>query len=329
MLQKRKLGRRGLEVSAIGLGCMPMSDVYGPADETESVATIHRAVELGVTLFDTANVYGMGHNEKLVGRALAGCRDEVVIATKFGIAGVNEAGAPIADGRPEYVHECCEASLRRLGSDHIDLYYQHRVDQTVPIEDTVGAMAELVAQGKVRYLGLSEASAATIRRADAVHPISALQSEWSLFERELEIEIVPACRQLGVGIVPFSPLGRGFLTGEVRRFDDFSEHDVRRRNTRYMGENFDRNLELVDRVRDLARKKGCTPGQLAIAWLLHKGDDVVPIPGTKRRKWLEENVAAADVALSPEETAELDGALPIGVVSGPRYADMSHIDRSA
>jgi len=307
---------------------MPMSDSYGPADATESIATIHRAVDLGVTLFDTANVYGIGHNEELLGRALAGRRSEVVIATKFGIVGRNESGAPLADGRPAYVHECCEASLRRLGVDHIDLYYQHRVDQTVPIEDTVGAMAELVAQGKVRYLGLSEASAATIRRANAVHPITALQSEWSLFERGLEESVVPACRELGVGLVPFSPLGRGFLTGQIRTFDDFPENDFRRSNPRYMGENFDRNLALVDRVRDLATQKGCTPGQLAVAWLLHKGDDVVPIPGTKRRRWLEENVAAADVTLTADDLAEIEGALPIGAASGPRYADMSHIDTS-
>ena len=328
MLQKRKLGGQGLEVGGIGLGCMPMSDSYGPADATESIATIHRAVDLGVTLFDTANVYGIGHNEELLGRALAGRRSEVVIATKFGIVGRNESGAPLADGRPAYVHECCEASLRRLGVDHIDLYYQHRVDQTVPIEDTVGAMAELVAQGKVRYLGLSEASAATIRRANAVHPITALQSEWSLFERGLEESVVPACRELGVGLVPFSPLGRGFLTGQIRTFDDFPENDFRRSNPRYMGENFDRNLALVDRVRDLATQKGCTPGQLAVAWLLHKGDDVVPIPGTKRRRWLEENVAAADVTLTADDLAEIEGALPIGAASGPRYADMSHIDTS-
>ncbi|MCU1460462.1 MAG: oxidoreductase, aldo/keto reductase family protein [Acidimicrobiales bacterium] len=326
MLQKRALGRRGLEVGEIGLGCMPMSDTYGPADEAESIATIHRAVELGVTLFDTANVYGMGHNETLVGRALAGFREDVIIATKFGIAGRNELGAPLADGRPEYVHECCEASLRRLGIDHIDLYYQHRVDKTVPIEDTVGAMAELVAQGKVRYLGLSEASAATIRRADAVHPISALQSEWSLFERGLERDVVPACRELGVGIVPFSPLGRGFLTGEIRAYDDFAPDDFRRSSPRYMGENFDRNLELVDRVRALAQQKGCPPAQLALAWLLHKGPDVVPIPGTKRRTWLDQNVGAADVALTPGEIQELEGALPVGAASGPRYTDMSHID---
>jgi len=328
VLQKRKLGGQGLEVGGIGLGCMPMSDSYGPADATESIATIHRAVDLGVTLFDTANVYGIGHNEELLGRALAGRRSEVVIATKFGIVGRNESGAPLADGRPAYVHECCEASLRRLGVDHIDLYYQHRVDQTVPIEDTVGAMAELVAQGKVRYLGLSEASAATIRRANAVHPITALQSEWSLFERGLEESVVPACRELGVGLVPFSPLGRGFLTGQIRTFDDFPENDFRRSNPRYMGENFDRNLALVDRVRDLATQKGCTPGQLAVAWLLHKGDDVVPIPGTKRRRWLEENVAAADVTLTADDLAEIEGALPIGAASGPRYADMSHIDTS-
>jgi aryl-alcohol dehydrogenase-like predicted oxidoreductase len=332
MLQKRTLGRKGLEVSEIGLGCMPMSDSYGPADEAESIATIQRAVELGVTLFDTANVYGMGHNEKLVGRALAGSRDQVIIATKFGIAGRNEKGAPTADGRPEYVHECCDASLRRLGTDHIDLYYQHRVDKAVPIEDTVGAMAELVAEGKVRHLGLSEASAATIRRACAVHPISALQSEWSLFERGLEEDVVPACRELGVGLVPFSPLGRGFLTGEIRKFEDFPENDFRRTNPRYMGDNFDRNLELVDRVQTLAEKKGVTAGQLAIAWLLHKGDDpnrgdVVPIPGTKRRKWLEENVAAAEIKLTADEIAEIESALPVGAASGPRYHDMSHIDR--
>jgi aryl-alcohol dehydrogenase-like predicted oxidoreductase len=307
---------------------MGMSQAYGPADEDESVATLLRALELGVTLFDTANAYGLGHNERLVGRALADHRDQVVLATKFGIAGLRD-GHMLIDGRPEYAKTCCEESLARLGVETIDLYYLHRVDQTVPIEETVGAMADLVAAGKVRYLGLSEASAATIRRAHATHPITALQSEWSLFNREPEDTVLPTLRELGIGFVPFSPLGRGFLTGEITSPDDFGADDMRRSNPRFQGENFTRNLLLVERAIQMAGDKGCTPGQLALAWLVAQGGDVVPIPGTKRRRYLEENVGALDVSLSPADLAKLDELLPIGAASGPRYADMSHVDQSA
>ena len=324
-MERRRLGD-GLEVSALGLGCMGMSQSYGPADEDESIATIHRALELGVTFFDTANVYGLGHNEQLVGRALADRRDEVVIATKFGIAGWRDGRMQI-DGSPEAARRCCDESLARLGTDHIDLYYLHRVDPQVPIEDTVGAMAELVAAGKVRHLGLSEAAAATIRRAHAVHPIAALQSEWSLFNREPEETVLPTLRELGIGFVPFSPLGRGFLTGAVRSPDDFGEGDLRRGQPRLQGEHFERNRVLVGHVEAMAAEKGCTPGQLALAWLAAQGDDVVSIPGTKRRRYLEENVAALDVELTDADLARLDELLPIGAASGDRYYDMSHLDR--
>ncbi len=317
-LERRKLGRQGLEVSALGLGCMGMSQSYGVADEAESIATIHRALELGVTFLDTAEVYGPFRNEELLGRALAGRRDGVVLATKFGFR--IEDGASVGlDSRPEHVREAVAASLRRLRTDRIDLLYQHRVDPAVPIEDVVGAMADLVREGKVRYLGLSEAGARTIRRAHAVHPISALQSEYSLWERNLESEIIPLLRELGVGLVPFSPLGRGFLTGTARRAEEYPESDFRRRDPRFQGSNFDANVRAADAVRALAARRGATPGQLALAWLLHRGPDVVPIPGTKRRAYLEENVAAAALALSPAELAELDAALPPGSVAGPRY----------
>ncbi|MHB8464601.1 MAG: aldo/keto reductase [Acidimicrobiales bacterium] len=324
----RTLGRSGLRVAALGLGCMGMSQAYGPADEDESVATLHRALELGVTFFDTADAYGLGHNEQLLGRVLADHRDQVVLATKFGIAGRRD-GQMVVDGRPEYAKACCDQSLGRLGVDTIDLYYLHRVDRAVPIEETVGAMGELVAAGKVRHLGLSEASAATIRRAHATHPIAALQSEWSLFNREPEETVLPTLRELGIGFVPFSPLGRGFLTGEVTTPDDFGPDDFRRANPRFQGENFARNLQLVERVIKLAAEKGCTPGQLALAWLVAQGDDIVPIPGTKRRRYLGENVAALGVVLSTQDLAHIDELLPIGAASGPRYADMSHIDESA
>ncbi len=327
-LEKRKLGRQGLEVSCLGLGCMGMSQSYGEADEAESLATLDRALELGVTFLDTAEVYGPFTNEELLGRALAGRRDRVVIATKLGWR--IEGGRPVGlDSRPEHVREAVQGSLRRLRTDRIDLLYQHRVDPAVPIEDTVGAMAELVREGKVRFLGLSEAGARTIRRAHAVHPISALQSEYSLWERNLEAEIVPALRELGIGLVPFSPLGRGFLTGEVRRAEEYPESDFRRRDPRFQGANFDANVRAADAVRALARRKGATSGQLALAWLLHKGDDVVPIPGTKRRRWLEENVGAAGVSLSPADVAALDAALPPGKVAGPRYDEerMRTVDR--
>jgi aryl-alcohol dehydrogenase-like predicted oxidoreductase len=321
----RTLGQ-GLEVSAQGLGCMGMSQVYGPADETESLVTIARALELGVTFLDTADVYGLGHNEELVGRAIAGRRDEVVLATKFGIVRRPDDNTFRAlNGRPDYVRSACDASLERLGIDHIDLYYQHRADPRVPIEDTVGAMAELVAAGKVRHLGLSEAAADTIRRAHAVHPISALQSEWSLWSRDIENKVLPAARELGIGIVPYSPLGRGFLTGQIRNPDELSRGDFRRGTPRFEGENFASNLEVVERVRTIASEKGIRPGQLALAWVQAQGDDVVPIPGTKRRTYLEENVAALDVQLTADDVAELEAVASTSAVSGARTADMAWV----
>jgi aryl-alcohol dehydrogenase-like predicted oxidoreductase len=326
-MEQRKLGTQELAVSALGLGCMGMSQAYGPADEGESVATLRRALEQGITLFDTANAYGLGHNEQLVGRVLADHRDHVVLATKFGIAGRRD-GHMMINGRPEYAKTCCEESLRRLGTETIDLYYLHRVDQSVPIEETIGAMAELVAAGHVRCLGLSEASAATIRRAHATHPITALQSEWSLFNREPEQTVLPTLRELGIGFVPFSPLGRGFLTGEITTADAFGPDDFRRANPRFQGENFTRNLQLVDRVAQMAADKGCTPGQLALAWLVAQGADVVPIPGTKRRRYLDENVGALDVTLSGDDLSRIDELFPVDAVAGPRYEDMSHIDQS-
>ena len=316
-LATRQLGRSGLTVSAQGLGCMGMSQSYGAADEKESIATIHRALDLGVFFLDTADVYGLGHNEQLVGRAIKDRRDEVVLATKFSIRRVD--GKQSIDGRPEYVRSACDASLQRLGIDHIDLYYQHRVDRNVPIEETVGAMASLVEAGKVRHLGLSEASAQSIERAVAVHPIAALQSEWSLWTRDLEDEVVGVAREHGIGIVPFSPLGRGFLTGAITSPDDFGEDDFRRNNPRFQGDNFARNLELVDEVRRLAAEKGCTAGQLALAWVMAKGDDVVAIPGTKRVSSLEENVAAASLTLTDDDVARLEKIAPPGVAAGERY----------
>jgi aryl-alcohol dehydrogenase-like predicted oxidoreductase len=313
----RQLGSSGLVVSAQGLGCMGMSQSYGPADESESIATIHRALDLGVFFLDTADIYGVGHNEKLVGRAIRDRRDEVVLATKFSIR--REGDKQTIDGRPEYVKSACDASLQRLGIDHIDLYYQHRVDRNVPIEETVGAMSELVAEGKVRYLGLSEASARTIERAVAVHPIAALQSEWSLWTRDLEDEVLGVARAHGIGIVPFSPLGRGFLTGAITTPEDFGADDFRRNNPRFQGENFAHNLELVDEVRRLATDKGCTPGQLALGWVMAQGEDVVPIPGTKRVSYLEENAAASYVVLSDDDLARLDKIAPPGAAAGGRY----------
>jgi aryl-alcohol dehydrogenase-like predicted oxidoreductase len=331
MLPQRRLSSQGLTVSALGLGCMGMSQSYGSAeerDERESIATIHRALELGCTFLDTAEVYGPFTNEELVGRALKGRRERAVIATKFGwkIEGGKMVGL---DSRPSHIGEAVEGSLRRLGTDRIDLLYQHRVDPAVPIEDVVGTMADLVQQGKVRYLGLSEAGENTIRRAHAVHPISALQSEYSLWERNLEPRIIPLLRQLGIGLVPFSPLGRGFLTGAAKRAEEYPEDDYRRGDPRYQGENFDANMKAASAVRELARRKDATPGQIALAWLLHKGDDVVPIPGTKRRRYLEENVASVAVELSPEEMADLDRALPPEKVAGPRYNEqmMATVDR--
>jgi len=327
-LPKRKLGRQGLEVSALGLGCMGMSQSYGAADETESIATIHRALDLGVTFFDTAEVYGPFTNEDLVGRALAGRRHEVVIATKFGFRIVEGKSAGV-DSRPEHIREVAEASLRRLKTDSIDLYYQHRVDPAVPIEDVVGAMADLVREGKVRFLGLSEAGEETIRRAHAVHPISALQSEYSLWERNLEPRLIPLLSDLGIGLVPFSPLGRGFLTGTAKRGEEYPEDDFRRGDPRFAGQNFDANMRAAATVRELAKRKGATPAQVALAWLLHKGDGIVPIPGTKRRRYLEENVGAAALTLSPAEVSELDSALAPEKVAGPRYNErlMSLVDR--
>jgi aryl-alcohol dehydrogenase-like predicted oxidoreductase len=327
-MQERKLGQQGLEVSAEGLGCMGMSEFYGAGDDGESIATIHRALELGVTLLDTADIYGPHKNEQLVGHAIADRRDQVVLATKFGI--LRDPENPTVrgvNGRPEYVTAACEASLRRLAVDHIDLYYQHRVDPDVPIEETVGAMAELVDAGKVRYLGLSEAAPETIRRAHAVHPISALQTEYSLWSRDIEEEILPTIRELGIGLVAYSPLGRGFLTGQIKSPDDLAEGDFRRHNPRFQGENFQRNLELVERVREIASDHDCTPGQLALAWVLGAGEDVVAIPGTKRRAYLEQNVEATELSLSEEDRQRLDEAAPVGTAAGQRYPDMSGVNR--
>jgi aryl-alcohol dehydrogenase-like predicted oxidoreductase len=327
MLQ-RNLGPQGLTVSAQGLGCMGMSEFYGSADEGEAVATIHRALELGITLLDTADMYGPHTNERLVGGAIEDRRDEVVLATKFGIArDPDDPTVRGVNGRPEYVLQACDASLRRLAVDHIDLYYQHRVDPDVPIEETVGAMASLVDAGKVRFLGLSEAAPQTIRRAHAVHPISALQTEYSLWSRDVEEEVLPTIRELGIGLVAYSPLGRGFLTGRIAAAEDLEQGDFRRHNPRFQGENMSRNLELVSRVREIAADKDCTPGQLALAWVMAQGDDVVPIPGTKRRTYLEQNVAAVELRLDAEDLQRLDEAAPVGAAAGDRYPDMSAVNR--
>jgi len=323
----RKLGTQGLEVSSLGLGCMGMSEFYGTADEGEAIATIHRALELGITFLDTADMYGWGANERLVGKAIADRRDQVVLATKFGNVRGEHGEFLGIDGSPEYVRSACEASLSRLGVDTIDLYYQHRVDLKTPIEETVGAMAELVQEGKVRYLGLSEAAAATIRRAQAVHPISALQSEYSLWTRDAEPEILPTVRELGIGFVAYSPLGRGFLSGRIKSVDDLEETDFRRRGPRFQEENLRQNLALVGEVEAVAAAKGVTPSQLALAWVLSRGDDVVPIPGTKRRTYLEENAAAADVELTAAELERLERAFPAGAAAGDRYPDMSTVNR--
>ena len=326
-MNKRRLGTQGLETSALGLGCMGMSEFYGTADEGEAIATIHRALELGVNFLDTADAYGPFKNERLVGRAIKDRRDEVVLATKFGSVR-NEQGERLGiRGDREYVLAACNASLERLGTEHIDVYYQHRVDPNTPIEETVGAMAELVEQGKVRYLGLSEAAAETIRRAHAVHPISALQTEYSLWTRDVEDEILPAIRELGIGLVAYSPLGRGFLSGRIHSVDDLEASDFRRANPRFQGENFQKNLDLVERVEELAASKGCTAAQIALAWVLAQGEDIVPIPGTTRVKNLEENVSALDVELSDEELRDLEAVLPKGAAAGDRYADMSPINR--
>jgi aryl-alcohol dehydrogenase-like predicted oxidoreductase len=329
-MEKRALGNQGLTVSAQGLGCMGMSEFYGAIDDQESIATMHRALELGVNFFDTSDAYGPYTNEELVGKAFADRRDKALIATKFGItrSGENYSVRGI-DGRPEYVRAACDASLKRLGSDYIDLYYQHRVDANVPIEETIGAMAELVRAGKVRYLGLSEAGAQTIRRAHAVHPISALQTEYSLWSRECEDEILPTVRQLGIGFVAYSPLGRGFLTGQFKSIDDFEADDYRRYSPRFQGENFQKNLELLDRITALAEARGVTSSQLALAWVISRGKDVIPIAGTKRRKYLEENIAASEIVLSAAELADLEAAFPKDAAQGTRYpaAMMGSINR--
>ncbi|WP_128255395.1 aldo/keto reductase [Falsirhodobacter deserti] len=320
MLQKRPLGSQGLRVSSLGLGCMGMSQSYGTFDDAESISTLHRALELGVTFLDTAEVYGPFTNEELLGRALKGRWSEVVIATKFGMD-IRDGQISGANSRPEHIRAVAEACLRRLGTDHIDLLYQHRVDPAVPIEEVAGAVGELVAEGKVRFFGLSEAGTDTIRRAHAVQCVTALQSEYSLWERNLEAEIIPLLRELGIGLVPFSPLGRGFLTGTARRAEEYPEGDFRRGDPRFQGENFDANMWAADAVREIAEAKGAKPGQIALAWLLHKGDDIVPIPGTKRRTYLEENVAATDIRLDGDDMKRLDEALRPEAVSGPRYND--------
>jgi aryl-alcohol dehydrogenase-like predicted oxidoreductase len=322
-MKMRALGNQGLVVSELGLGCMGMSEFYGDRDEQEAIATLHQALDLGLNFLDTADMYGPFTNEQLVGRAIQGQRDQVVIATKFGNVRSAEGGWLGISGKPEYVRQCCDASLQRLGIDVIDLYYQHRVDVTVPIEETIGAMAELVQQGKVRYLGMSEAAPATIRRAQAIHPISALQTEYSLWSREPEDEILPTLRELGIGFVPYSPLGRGFLTGAITSPDDFAPDDYRRNSPRFQGENFDKNLQLVEQVKAIATEKAITPGQLALAWLLAQGEDIVPIPGTKRRTYLEENIAATAVTLTDEDMNRINRAAPKGVAAGDRYAAQS------
>ena len=328
MIAKRRLGKQGLAVSALGLGCMGMSQSYGPADESESLATMNRALELGVDFFDTAEVYGPYMNEELVGRALKGHRQEVVIATKFGFR-IEDGKITGTDSRPEHIREVAEASLRRLQTDYIDLFYQHRVDPSVPIEDVAGAVADLVGAGKVRYFGLSEAGEKTMRRAHAVHPVSALQSEYSLWERNLEPEIIPVLRELGIGLVPFSPLGRGFLTGTAKRAEDYPEGDFRRGDPRFQGENYDANVRAADVVQRMAKDRNATPGQIALAWLLQQGEDIVPIPGTKRRAYLEENVGAVSLKLSAEEMGQLGHSLPPGAIAGPRYNErmMALVDR--